>query len=123
MKLKGNVDSGTCPFIQDAATVALTSPQDCVSKNVEIYKKRRDVLVKGLRALGFNVSPPKATFYLWMETPKGGSMAFAARLLSAGVVVTPGIGFGEYGEGYVRFALTQPEERINEALKRMEDLT
>lgn len=122
VKLKGNVDSGACQFIQDAAVCALTSSQDCVSKNVSIYEQRRDILVKGLRGLGFNVNTPKATFYLWMKVPGDDSMAFANELLSAGIVVTPGIGFGEHGEGYVRFALTQPEERINQALGRMEEL-
>jgi LL-diaminopimelate aminotransferase len=66
------------------------------------------------------VDKPKATFYLWMEVPDGNSMAFAEKLLEAGVVVTPGVGFGEHGEGFVRFALTQPVARIEEALERME---
>jgi len=120
VKLKGNVDSGACQFIQDAAAAALSSSQDCVFRAVEVYRRRRDRLVKGLRRLGFDVEPPRATFYLWMEVPGHDSMAFAKKLLEVGVVVTPGIGFGEHGEGYVRFALTQSEERIEEALDRME---
>lgn len=120
MKLKGNVDSGACQFIQDAATTALTSSQDCVDENIAIYAKRRDLLVNGLRNLGFTLKAPKATFYVWMKTPGSDSMEFATDLLKVGVVVTPGVGFGKYGEGYVRFALTQPEERISEALVRME---
>ncbi|RMF91720.1 MAG: aminotransferase class I/II-fold pyridoxal phosphate-dependent enzyme [Methanobacteriota archaeon] len=120
VKLKSNVDSGACRFIQEGAVAALTSSQDCVRENVKIYQSRRDILVKGLRSMGFAVEPPKATFYVWMETPEGDSMAFASRLLDAGVVVTPGVGFGRHGEGFVRFALTQPAERIAEALERME---
>jgi LL-diaminopimelate aminotransferase len=120
VKLKGNVDSGAPQFIQDAAEVALNSSQDCVADNIKVYAGRRDALVTGLRGLGFDVEAPKATFYLWMKIPGGDSMDFATNLLKTGVVVTPGVGFGEYGEGYVRFALTQPVERINEAVKRME---
>jgi LL-diaminopimelate aminotransferase len=122
VKFKGNVDSGASQFIQDAATAALTSSQACVDENIGIYAKRRDLLVKGLRNLGFQVNKPKATFYLWMKTPWSDSMGFASDLLKVGVVVTPGVGFGEHGEGYVRFALTQPEERISESLERMESL-
>ncbi len=120
VKLKGNVDSGACQFIQDAATAALTSSQACVDENIKIYAKRRELLVQGLRNLGFQLKAPKATFYLWMKVPGGDSMEFATDLLKVGVVVTPGVGFGEHGEGYVRFALTQPRERISEALVRME---
>jgi LL-diaminopimelate aminotransferase len=120
VKLKGNVDSGASQFIQDAATAALISSQACVDENIEIYAKRRDLLVQGLRNLGFQLKAPKATFYLWMKVPGGNSMEFATDLLKVGVVVTPGVGFGEHGEGYVRFALTQPAERISEALVRME---
>ncbi len=122
VKLKGNVDSGAPQFIQDAGAVALNSSQECVAENIRVYAERRDTLVKGLRSLGFDVEAPKATFYLWMKIPSGDSMDFATNLLKTGVVVTPGVGFGEYGEGYVRFALTQPVERINEALERMESV-
>lgn len=119
-KLKGNVDSGQSRFIQDAATLALRGSQKAVDENVAIYKERRDLLVKGLRKLGLHIEAPKATFYLWMKVPDGDSMSFATKLLEKGVVVTPGIGFGEYGEGYVRFALTQGIKRIKEALARLE---
>jgi LL-diaminopimelate aminotransferase len=122
VKLKSNVDSGACRFIQEGAITALTSSQDCVGENIKIYQSRRDMLVKGLRELGFAVDVPKATFYVWMEVPGGDSMAFATKLLDVGVVVTPGVGFGRHGEGYVRFALTQPEERIKEALERVKRL-
>ncbi len=121
-KVKTNVDSGASQIIQEAAIAALLGPQECVRENVRVYQERRDVLVRGLRRLGFDVEKPKATFYVWMPVPEGDSMGFAQRLLDAGVVVTPGVGFGEYGEGYVRFALTQPVERIEEALERMESV-
>ena len=121
-KVKTNVDSGASQIIQEAAIAALLGPQECVRENVRVYQERRNVLVRGLRRLGFDVEKPKATFYVWMPVPEGDSMGFAQRLLDAGVVVTPGVGFGEYGEGYVRFALTQPVERIEEALERMESV-
>jgi LL-diaminopimelate aminotransferase len=120
VKLKGNVDSGTCQFIQDATRTALSSSQECVTQNMLVYQKRRDLLVGGLRKLGYKVDSPKATFYLWMKVPGQDSIAFATKLLEKGVVVTPGVGFGEHGEGYVRFALTQPSGRIKEALERLE---
>ncbi|MBM4237679.1 MAG: aminotransferase class I/II-fold pyridoxal phosphate-dependent enzyme [Euryarchaeota archaeon] len=122
-RVKSQVDSGVPKFIQKAAIKAL-SEYECierppsVERNCEIYKGRRDALVAGLRDLGFKVTPPLGTFYLWFEVG-GASMEFAKRLLEVGVVVTPGVGFGEYGEGYVRMALTQPVDRIEEALKRM----
>jgi len=109
--------------MQDAATAALKGSDACIGKNIGIYKERRDVLVKGLEKLGFKVNKPRATFYLWLKInekrEKGSSMEFAEKLLKEGVVVTPGIGFGKYGEGYARFALTQPKERIKEAIERM----
>ncbi len=119
-KVKTNVDSGASQIIQEAAVAALKSSQECVEENIGIYQERRDVLAKGLKKLGFDFDIPKATFYFWLPV-EGSSMAFADRLLDeAGVVCTPGIGFGEHGEGYVRLALTQPVERIKEALERME---
>jgi LL-diaminopimelate aminotransferase len=123
VKLKGNVDSGASQFIQDAATTALTSSQDCVKENVLIYQKRRNLLVDGLQKIGYKVRIPKATFYLWLRVPREDSMSFANKLLSLGIVVTPGIGFGEHGKGFVRFALTQKEGRIKEALDRIEGIS
>jgi LL-diaminopimelate aminotransferase len=80
-------------------------------------------MVEGLNRLGFKCSKPKATFYLWLKVPGGDSMKFASMLLEkAAVVCTPGVGFGEHGEGYVRLALTQPVARIREALDRMENV-
>jgi LL-diaminopimelate aminotransferase len=120
-RVKTNVDSGVFNAVQRAAITALSGPQDCVKTACAIYQERRDVLVSGLRSLGFHVAAPQATFYVWM--PVQDCMAFAAKLLSeAGIVVTPGTGFGPGGEGYVRFALTRPVARINEAIGRMRGL-
>jgi LL-diaminopimelate aminotransferase len=86
-----------------------------------VYRERRDVLVSGLVDLGFDVPLPKATFYVWV--PVDDCMSFAAKLLNrAGIVATPGVGFGSSGEGYVRFAITRPAARIKEALERMRGL-
>lgn len=120
-RVKTNVDSGVFDAVQRAAIAALAGPADSVAEACRIYRERRDTLVEGLRALGFSVESPKATFYVWMEV--GDCMAFATRMLDeAGIVVTPGIGFGSGGEGYVRFALTRSTGRIREALERMGEL-
>lgn len=121
-KVKTNVDSGAFEAVQEAGIAALSSSQDCVRDMNKVYKERRDVLVTGLKKLGLEVKPPKATFYVWARV-KGSSSDFAKMLLGkAGIVATPGVGFGEYGEGYVRFALTQPVDKINEAVGRMHKL-
>jgi len=120
-RVKTNVDSGVFDAVQRAAIAALSGPKDCIVQACKTYQERRDTLVEGLRALGFRVEPPKATFYVWMAVDD--CMAFATRMLDeAGVVVTPGIGFGSGGKGYVRFALTRSTDRIREALERMEGL-
>ncbi len=121
-KLKSYYDYGSFTPLQVASAVALCGSQDCVKKTVEIYQKRRDVLVEGLRKIGWEVPKPKATLYLWAPLPKEfkkmGSMKFSLMLLEkGGVTVSPGIGFGKYGEGYVRFALVENEERIRQAIK------
>ena len=117
-RVKTNVDSGVFNAVQHAAIAALSGPQDCVADACTIYQERRDVLVKGLRSLGFDLPTPKATFYVWL--PVKDCMAFSARLLNeAGIVATPGVGFGASGEGYVRFAITRPVDRIREAIERM----
>lgn len=121
-KVKTNVDSGAFESVQEAGIAALNGPQDCVHEMNGIYKERRDALLAGLKGLGFEVKPPKATFYVWTRV-KGSSLDFSRMLLEkAGIVATPGVGFGEYGEGYIRFALTQPVNRINEAVERMRKL-
>ncbi len=123
-KVKSNVDSGAFDAIQMAGITALSSSQQCVSDMNQIYVKRRDTLLKGLHELGLDVKPPKATFYVWAPVPDGyDSVGFAKLLLeTAGIVATPGVGFGTYGEGYIRFALTRSVERIDEAVERMSKL-
>ena len=117
-RVKTNVDSGVFDAVQHAAITALSGPQDCVKDACKIYQERRDVLVQGLRGLGFDVPLPRATFYVWV--PVRDCMSFAGRLLTeAGIVATPGVGFGSSGEGYVRFAITRPVARIQEAIERM----
>jgi LL-diaminopimelate aminotransferase len=120
-RVKTNVDSGVFNAVQHAAITALRGSQDCVREACAIYQERRDVLITGLRSLGFDVPTPKATFYVWV--PVNDCMAFSAKLLNeAGIVATPGVGFGASGEGYVRFAITRPAARINEAIERMRRL-
>ncbi len=126
-KIKSNIDSGTPMYAQRAAIAALQSysgaqPPKEVRENMNEYAKRRDALVDGLRQLGFNAKKPKATFYLWVPTGGTPSTEMAAKMLDVGVVATPGTGFGPTGEGYVRFALTQPIPRIKEALERMQTI-
>lgn len=120
-RVKTNVDSGVFDAVQMAGICALSGSDECVQEACRIYQERRDVLVGGLRKLGFLIDTPKATFYVWM--PVEDCMAFATRMLDeAGIVVTPGIGFGSGGAGYVRFALTRSTGRIQEALGRMEGM-
>ncbi len=122
--IKSNIDSGVFQAIQVAGFKALTHDQSCVKKMVEVYTRRRDLMVNGLKEIGFEVDPPKATFYLWIKTPKGYTSAqLTTKLLEKGVVVTPGNGFGEPGEGYVRIALTQKRSRLDEAIQRMKNIT
>jgi len=122
-KVKSQIDSGPPVYIQKVAAKALASyksdkPPEFLKENNRIYAERRDVLVDRLCKLDFKCDKPKATFYVWLNC-KCSSIEFATKLLSAGVAVTPGIGFGEHGENYVRFSLTQPKERIVEACKRI----
>lgn len=118
--IKSNVDSGVFQAIQFAGITALRSDQSCVHKMIGVYTERRDFMVAELKKAGFEVDPPKASFYLWIKAPRGYSSAqLATRLLEKGVVVTPGNGFGEPGEGYFRIALTQKKERLEEAMQRI----
>ena len=122
--IKSNIDSGVFQAIQVAGIKALTNDQSCVKEMVEVYTRRRDLMVNGLKEIGFEVESPKATFYLWIEIPKGYTSAqFTTKLLEKGVVVTPGNGFGEQGEGYVRIALSQKRSRLEEAVQRMKNIT
>ncbi len=120
-QIKSNIDSGIFEAIQIAGIEALEGDQGCLEEMRAIYTERRDVLVSGLNRLGLVASSPRATFYVWIETPKGhDSASFAALLLAkAGIVATPGNGFGAPGEGYVRMTLTLPKERLQEAVDRI----
>lgn len=120
--IKTNIDSGAFKAIQQAGIEALTGPQDNIEKMNKIYTGRRNVVISGLNKLGWNLKPTKATFYIWAPTlNEMSSMDFANLLLEkTGIIVTPGIGYGEYGEGYVRIALTVDEKRLEEAIERME---
>lgn len=124
-QVKANVDSGAFNAVQEAGMAALDSDQSFVAHMQSVYQERRDILVSGLRALGLAVDEPKASFYVWCATPKGMKSAAFTKLLleQAGIVTTPGNGFGEPGEGYVRFALTVDGDRLHEALARMKALT
>ncbi len=119
--LKSYLDYGVFTPIQVAAIVALDSPYEIVRKNAEIYQKRRDVLVEGLNKLGWKVEKPKGSMFVWAKIPEWiemNSLDFSMFLLKeAKVAVSPGIGFGEYGEGYVRFALVENELRIKQAVR------
>ena len=123
-KMKSQIDSGAFNAVQQAGITALEDTSDFVPRMQKLYQGRRDVLVEGLRKLGFAVQPPKATFYIWCPCPKGmSSSEFCAKLLTeCGVVTTPGNGFGDPGEGFVRFALTLGRERLEEAVARMAKL-
>ena len=119
MGAKENIDSGVFTAVQKAAEKALYSN---TSGYFDIYARRREVLVAGLRKLDWDVCDSPGTFYVWVKLPKGTqSMRFARKLIAhTGIVVTPGSGFGTYGEGYIRFALTIPEESIHKAIGRLE---
>jgi LL-diaminopimelate aminotransferase len=123
-KVKSNIDSGIFSAIQLAGVAAIEGPQDYVKSMCGLYQERRDVLVDGLTTLGWRAIKPKATFYVWIKIPaKTNSISFAARLLKeADIVATPGVGFGKYGEGYIRMALTVSKERINEALEHIKKI-
>lgn len=123
-RIKTNMDSGVFQAVQHAGIAALTGPQQCIAENCRIYQERRDVLVGALREMGFQVEAPRATFYLWIPVPKGfTSKSFSVEILAkAGIVLTPGSGFGAAGEGYVRAALTVGVDRIREAVERIRKL-
>lgn len=119
--IKDSVDSGAFQAIQEAGIAALNGPDSFVEDMRSLYRKRRDLFVELMRKAGWTLPLPKATFYIWAHTPKGfTSTETAAKLLDeAGVVCTPGVGFGPSGEGYVRFALTVEEKRMREAVERI----
>ena len=126
-RVKSYIDYGAFTPVQVAATAALNGPQDCVDAIRETYRTRRDVLVSGLNAAGWPVPSPQATMFVWAPLPPFfagiGSMEFAKKLLTdAKVAVSPGVGFGEYGEGYVRIALVENEQRIRQATRSIRRL-
>ncbi|MFH1857189.1 MAG: LL-diaminopimelate aminotransferase [Candidatus Omnitrophota bacterium] len=126
-KTKSYMDFGIFRAIQMAAIKALTGDQSCIKEMVEVYKSRRDFFVDGLNKIGWEVKKPKATLYVWAHIPLKysalTSMEFASLMIEeAGVSVAPGTGFGEYGEGCVRFALVEPEERLKIALDRIKKM-
>lgn len=126
-RIKSYHDYGTFTPIQVASIAALDGPQDCVNEIVAQYQSRRDVLVRGLHEAGWNVEIPKASMYIWAQIPEPyramGSLEFAKRVLSdAKVAVSPGIGFGEYGDDYVRFALIENEQRTRQAVRGIKDM-
>lgn len=122
-RLKTNVDSGMFGAVQRAAAAALTGSQECVREMCRTYQRRRDLLVEALRSVGIHVDPPKGTIYLWVRVPEGyTSASFTQQVLEqADVVVTPGAAYGPSGEGFVRLSLTVADERLEEAVRRIEE--
>jgi LL-diaminopimelate aminotransferase len=120
-RVKTNIDSGLFQAIQEAGIVALNHFDTPLPEIIETYERRRDVMVKGLQEVGLEVDRPKATFYLWIHVPREYTSAqFATFLIEqAGIVATPGNGFGDAGEGYIRMALTVDEKRLKEAIERL----
>ena len=123
-RLKSYFDYGTFTPIQVASILALEGPQECVHEICDNYRRRRDVLVEGLNKIGWQVPLPRATMFVWARIPEQfrhlGSLEFSKQLLTeAKVAVSPGIGFGEYGDGHVRFSLIENEERTRQAIRGM----
>jgi LL-diaminopimelate aminotransferase len=123
-KIKTNIDSGVFQGIQYAGIEALNNYTLGIEERRKIYEERRDIFCKGLEEVGLNYYPPKATFYVWFEVPEGvSSKDYASKILTeTGIVVTPGNGFGNYGEGYIRVSITIAKERLIEAVERLKDV-
>ncbi len=126
-RIKSYHDYGTYTPIQVASVIALEGPQDCVEEVRQQYQRRRDVLAKGLIEAGWPIEIPKASMYIWAKIPEAyaalGSLEFAKKLLlEAKVAVSPGIGFGEYGDGHVRFALIENEHRTRQAVRGIKEM-
>jgi len=121
LRVKSNLDSGIPQAIQRMAIAALKGPQDAIEEHNSIYQRRRDRLAAALSEMGLRVMPCRASLYLWVRIPDGyTSMEFATRLLEdIGVVVTPGVGYGPSGEGYVRLSFTLPDEELEEGVRRL----
>jgi LL-diaminopimelate aminotransferase len=120
-RLKTNLDSGVFTAVQRAAIAGLEGPMDFLDRQLEVFANRRDIAVAGLRDAGLDAWTPKGSFYLWVPVPGGETSAsFATKLLDeAAVVVAPGNGYGEFGEGYVRFSLTLADDRLEEGIDRI----
>jgi LL-diaminopimelate aminotransferase len=120
-RVKSNIDSGLPQAIQQAAIAALNGSQQCVADNVAVYQRRRDRVIDTFDKIGIKATKPKASLYIWVKVPDGyTSVSFADKLLDElAVVVTPGIGYGPSGEGYIRISLTVPDKRLDEALARI----
>lgn len=123
-KVKSNIDSGVFQAVQEAAITALDTMENETEKMRQIYQARRDVIVNGFKKLGWDVEKPMATFYVWIKVPSGYTSSEISKLFldKADIIVTPGIGFGINGEGYIRIALTVDKDRLQEAVNRIERL-
>ena len=123
-RIKENVDAGIFNPIQYAGITALTRCQDNIRRMIEIYERHRSIVVDMFNSKGWNITPPRGTFYLWLPTPTGvSSVDFAAEVLDrAAVVITAGTAYGQHGEGYCRVSLTIPETRLREAMERIEKI-
>lgn len=126
-RIKSYVDYGTYTPLQVGAIAALEGPQDCVQEIRDMYKRRRDVLCKGLNDIGWNITPPRATMFVWAEIPKKykdlGSLEFSKKLLKENnVAVSPGIGFGKHGDDFVRFSLIENEQRTKQAIRSIKTI-
>ena len=121
-QLKSNLDSGLFEALQRSASVALTEEREFPRRMSEVYERRRDLVVEALATIGLDVTPPRATPYLWLHVPNGHTSASFASLVleEANVVVSPGPAYGPSGEGFVRLSLTVPDERLEEAVRRIE---
>jgi len=121
MRLKSNLDSGIPQAIQYAAIEALKGPQNCIEEHNAVYERRRDLIIEVLNGIGLEAKPPKASLYIWAKVPQGySSMDFTADLLDqVGVAVTPGIGYGKQGEGYIRLSMTIPDAALVKGLSRL----
>jgi LL-diaminopimelate aminotransferase len=122
-RLKTNVDSGMFAAVQRASIAALEGPQDGLVALRQLYAQRRDLLVAALRDIGLQATPPKGTIYLWVPVPAGHTSASFTELVleQADVIISPGAAYGPSGEGFVRFSLTVPDERLREAVRRIEE--
>jgi LL-diaminopimelate aminotransferase len=121
MRVKSNLDSGIFQAVQYAAIEALRGDQSCIAEHNAVYQRRRDRIVDVLRRLGLTVRPPKASLYIWARIPDGStSVAFTSRMLEeTGIAVTPGVGYGTHGEGYIRLSVTVPDADLEEGLERL----